>query len=355
MSDVVTSGVKEVRLGLFRICWEHLKLTLRRRVPTRTEIKLCGSQLGRSVLISLEVTPNQYQIKVLMQPKDVDKGLIDGKEPSKKHRKLNESLVSEENLENLVQPPKVWIEKAVSVDHIKVSQLHNYNNSWEGYLFHDETEEIKECLLMIWIDFGTNEVRQTHMNKQLVQMLYNQTYCDVQFQFKNGQSIGAHIVILSASSPVFAAMFKPEFKESQTRVVVIEDIDVQVFRHLLDYFYTSEAPRITRNEESSIMLLYEAADKYDVNHLKNECIKMLLMQLDMENAIEMLIWSTNHVIPKLLKAAMKKIVKNCKMLCSQPSWLNFMKNHPELCQEVTKKMAYLVDNSSDSDSSDSEY
>jgi hypothetical protein len=178
---------------------------------------------------------------------------------------LNESLVSEENLENLVvkQPKKVWLENAVSVRPIEVSKLYNYNNSWEGFFQH-ETSEVKECLLMIWIDYGTNEVRQTHMNRRLAGMLHNQTYCDVQFQFKNGQSIGAHIIILSASSPVFADMFQSILMKSGSHLVVIEDIDVQVFRHLLNYLYTNEAPQITRNEESNIMLLYEAAEKFDV-------------------------------------------------------------------------------------------
>jgi hypothetical protein len=82
MSDVVTSGVKEVRLGLFRICWKQSKRILRN---TSIKIELCGSQLGRSVLISLEVYPHQYQITVVTQPKFVDEESIDGKEPSKKH------------------------------------------------------------------------------------------------------------------------------------------------------------------------------------------------------------------------------------------------------------------------------
>jgi speckle-type POZ protein len=341
MSDVM-SDVEEVRHGLFRICWKHTKRILGISNINCKEIKLCGSQLGRSIVISLQVSPSQYvvtAVTVCTEPKVVS---MAGKELIEKRQKLDdESSKSEKNMEHWVEPQKVWIEIAGDkVNPITTLEICRNNSSWE--------EKKQEWSIIVWIDFG--EARKIHVNKGLAEMLHSQTHCDVQFQFKNGQSIGAHIVILSASSPVFAAMFKPEFKESQTRVVVIEDIDVQVFRHLLDYFYTSEAPRITRNEESSIMLLYEAADKYDVNDLKKECVEMLLMQLDTENAIELLIWSEFHVIPELLEAARKKIVKNYKMLCSQPSWLNLMKNHlmknhRKLFLKVTEEMADLVENS----------
>ncbi|EFX75726.1 hypothetical protein DAPPUDRAFT_306637 [Daphnia pulex] len=174
-------------------------------------------------------------------------------------------------------------------------------------------------------------------------MLHSQVHCDVQFHFKGEQSIGAHLVIISASSPVFSDMFQSSLKKSLNSVVFIEDIDVQVFKYLLDYLYTSEVPQLTRSEQMNIMLLYEAAVKYGVEDLKKECVEMLLMQLDMENAIELLIWSKFHVVPELLEAAMKMTVKNCKHLCSQPSWLNLMKNHLELGLEVTKEMADLVE------------
>jgi speckle-type POZ protein len=340
MSDVVTSGVKEVRHGLFRIYWKHSKRILRNN---SIKIELCGSQLGRSVLISLKVYPHQYVITVVTQPKVVDEESIDGKEPSKKSHKLNESLVlSEENLEDLVvkQPKKVWIENAGSVHPNEVLELNNYNNFWEVFLQH-ETSEVKECPFMIWIDYGTNEERLANRNKKIAQSLCNQTYCDVQFQFKNGQSIGAHIVILSASSPVFADMFQSSLKKSLNNVVLIEDIEVQVFRHLLHYLYTSEVPQLTRSEQMNTMLLYEAAVKYNVEELKNECVEMLMMQLNIENAIEVLIWSKIHVIPELLEEAMEFTVKNCKMLCSHPSWQNLFKNHLELCMEVFKKVAGL--------------
>lgn len=317
MSDVL-GEVEEVRLGLFRVCWKHSKRILRRSGTTSKQIELCGSQLGRAVTISFEVTPDLFRVMVLTQAEVVDTRSIAEKEPRQKRHKMCESPPKSEInkvWENMVQPKKVWFESAVRVSPIKVTELSNYNDSWEGCYLHP-ISEVEDCSIIVWIDFGTSEVRQTHMNKGLAEMLHSQAHCDVQFQFKDGQSVGAHIIILSASSHVFADMFQSIPKKSQTHVVDMEEIEVQVFKHLLDYLYTSKVPQITRNEQINIMLLYEAADKFGVEDLKKECVNLLLMQQDTENAIELLVWSKFHVIPKLFEGAMEMTVKNCKKLCT---------------------------------------
>ena len=44
---------------------------------------------------------------------------------------------------------------------------------------------------------------------------------EVTFKVKN-EAIQAHSIIVSAVSPVFSAMFQQDFKEKNTRVVIIE-------------------------------------------------------------------------------------------------------------------------------------
>lgn len=173
-------------------------------------------------------------------------------------------------------------------------------------------------------------------------MLHSQSLCDVNFFFKCGNSIGAHVVILSAGSPVFKAMFQSEFVESKTRRVDIDDIEMEVFNQLLIFLYSGKAPKLAVNDENTTKSLYEAADKYGVVLLQKECVKKLLSILSTENVIELFVWAQFHSIKKLLEKAMSFIMQNCEELCSRPEWLGFMKNHPETCLEAIQAMASIV-------------
>ncbi|EFX85820.1 hypothetical protein DAPPUDRAFT_45560 [Daphnia pulex] len=158
-------------------------------------------------------------------------------------------------------------------------------------------------------------------------MFYNQHLCDVHFDFKDSQTVGAHTVILSAGSPVFSAMFRSEFLESKTKKVNIIDIDIEVFRQLLIYLYTGSAPKLA--EENMTQLLFEAADKYNIDNLKTECTDVLLKCVNLDNAISLLIWSHFHSAAKLKEASLKFLAENSLEICSQPEWMDLIINYPE--------------------------
>ncbi len=42
---------------------------------------------------------------------------------------------------------------------------------------------------------------------------------------------------------------------------------------------------------------------------------------------------------------MKFVLKNCRKLCSQPEWMELMKNHPELCVQANQRTADLLQQS----------
>jgi len=86
-------------------------------------------------------------------------------------------------------------------------------------------------------------------------------FTDVDFLVGN-ESLGAHRFLLSASSPVFAAMFKSgmeEWEEAQTGVVRISDVDPVTFKNFLEFIYTGREAATAKKEE-----LLVVADKYQV-------------------------------------------------------------------------------------------
>lgn len=88
--------------------------------------------------------------------------------------------------------------------------------------------------------------------------------------------IYAHRFILSARSPIFAAMFKSGMSESQTSKVHIEGVDPTPFRDFLKFLYTGMLEPSADKEE-----LFVLADKYLVETLE-DCCKPATQSVDVE-------------------------------------------------------------------------
>jgi hypothetical protein len=86
--------------------------------------------------------------------------------------------------------------------------------------------------LTVWVDFGTVFVIFLNL---------------ASFKFQEGQNIGAHVLILSVVSPVFASMFQ----DSTDRKVEIVDFEMAIFTQLLTYFYTGVAQDVKGNHHSN--------------------------------------------------------------------------------------------------------
>jgi hypothetical protein len=351
--------VEEIRLGLFRIYWELDNSMWKKEDVYQEEFELCGSKKGREFYLNfeLQVVANKnrpYDFKITIEDLLCTDGNDSEKEekesthqsqqeqPQSKRQKLNKSTVPS-NMLPAMFPTYVWLDSHVSSTN-ELPLLEDEEGIWEVAV----TNPNIQPYIAVWMDFGTNEVKEKHVITGLADMFHNQKQCDVQFEFNDGQSVGAHVVILSAGSPVFAAMFQSDFLETKTRKVTIVDVEIAVFKQLLIFLYTGNAPRLA--EESITRLLFELADKYGVGALKDECVDVLLTQFNIENVIDMLVWAHFHSIEKLSKKAMKFLVKNFRKLCVQPEWMELMKNHPDLCLRANQQMAELLPKTESEDS-----
>jgi hypothetical protein len=352
MSDI---SVQELRRGLFSIIW---KLKFTGSSEKVEPVELCGSQVGQKITISYienytkGKSKNKYEYTLLVKETSWGNTTSDDSQ-------LNESsqVVEEMQLvqKQMYEVNKETLVKKKSADPLKLlksemsSPIHIWIKSRSIYRPYYPLKKIdsfkwkavgttnqQRDVLLLCVDFGSTNKSERNIITGLTEMFNNQHRCDVQFKFINEQTIGAHILILSAGSPVFAAMFQPCISESTTRQVTITDIKMEVFRQLLIHLYSGSAPKI--EEEIITQPLYLAADKYDIETLKSDCIDVLLKKLDINNAIEMLGWSHLHFIPKLFEFALKFLTDNRREICLLPKWLDFVRNHPELCALVTKRM-----------------
>jgi speckle-type POZ protein len=128
------------------------------------------------------------------------------------------------------------------------------------------------------------------------------------------------------------------FKEGQARTVNIEDIDSRVFRKLLQFLYTGSSGSSSKDPCDELQALFLAADKYQVDALKEICEEYLIRQLELENVLCHLEWAQLYGAEKLKEAAVTHIVHNRKEVWQLKEWEDFNKKCPDLFFLVCKRM-----------------
>ena len=73
----------------------------------------------------------------------------------------------------------------------------------------------------------------------------------------NSREFQCHKAILTARSPVLAAMFEHEMKERQLNLVEIEDMDPEVMADMLRFIYTGKVSRLFQCDSELFVYILE--------------------------------------------------------------------------------------------------
>ena len=149
------------------------------------------------------------------------------------------------------------------------------------------------------------------------------------------QDFPCHSLVLSARSPVFKAMFQANMKERESREVIIEDIEPAVFAEMLHFIYTGET-KDNALEKTSVELL-AAADKYELNSLKQACEDNLCSGLTKSNAVQYLILGDFYKSLKLREKALKKVATNMTSIVKTEAYQE-LKQYPDILIDIPKAM-----------------
>ncbi|KAL6658822.1 hypothetical protein ACP70R_002862 [Stipagrostis hirtigluma subsp. patula] len=117
--------------------------------------------------------------------------------------------------------------------------------------------------------------------KHLGALLRTPETADVAFTVQ-GESFRAHRIVLAARSPVFKATLSPEGETS--KVVTIDGVTPLAFKALLHFIYTDALPAMDdlggEEYQELVRNLLEAADRYDMERLKQVCRIIMEKGLD---------------------------------------------------------------------------
>lgn len=158
--------------------------------------------------------------------------------------------------------------------------------------------------------------------------------CDVVIKVGE-ENFYAHKLILISRSCVFEAMFSHDMKENKENEVTIPDINPKIFKKVLDFIYTDKVDDINSSAEE----LLEAADKYQLQRLKEMCEHSLFKILNAANAIRIMILADLHNAAQLEEFAINYVATNLIEFKNTEEYEALEENHPSLFLAVLKKYA----------------
>ena len=87
------------------------------------------------------------------------------------------------------------------------------------------------------------QVPDPSLGRELSQLLESGAGADVTFKVED-EELKAHRIVLTARSPMFAALLNSPMREGEEGVVTFPDVRVPVFRGVLHFVYTDSLPEV---------------------------------------------------------------------------------------------------------------
>jgi hypothetical protein len=324
---------KKIREGLFLISWRNYHHS----VPNK-EIIENVQQLDKNIFeickLSSKEVKSTLQLQTFLEVEIV----------------LAKAIKSSHKLESMtILATKEWDEDDRRNETIETQQKMNFigskwRSSWTEQLAigtcHHCNSNYRRNFIKILIDFNpfpADVVRSATIKKnQLLNLWKMKIPSDVVIKCEE-KSFEAHTFILASGSPVLAAMFQHDCEENQKKIIEIADIQPNVLRKLLHYFYTGDA---NLEQDADVAELMVAADKYAVDSLKEECGQHLSHKLTVENAGHYLVLAHTINAAKLRESSLNFMARNAKAICSRrKEWIEITKSYPELCLDIMQLMA----------------
>jgi BTB/POZ domain len=186
---------------------------------------------------------------------------------------------------------------------------------------------------------GTVEVSNTRdlkptktLNSSVTNLLANNSLTDVTLKVKE-KELKAHRVILAATSPVFQAMFQEGYKEHEDNYVNIQDIDSDVFEVFLRFLYSGEVDKL----DEMYLDLFAAADKYDVQPLREICLQHMAKNISVDNAVDILALADRYDVENIKLQAQKFITNNMAGVMKTDSWAALLGIYSKIAKQTIQQ------------------
>ncbi|XP_065203504.1 speckle-type POZ protein B-like [Planococcus citri] len=178
-----------------------------------------------------------------------------------------------------------------------------------------------------------NTIHLKQLSDNLASVLENPNFADFTITAK-GKNYQVHKNILAARSTYFAKMFESGMKENQQNCVEITDVNEDIMGEMLKFIYTGMCENLDKLADDLLI----AANKYDIDHLKQVCVESIYSKsLCVENALKILILADQYNANKLKSRVIDFIVANSSEIMASAMWDEIMPAYPHLLNSVCKE------------------
>jgi speckle-type POZ protein len=137
-------------------------------------------------------------------------------------------------------------------------------------------------------------------------MFEDESLADFELECNDGKTLKCHKFILAARSPVFRTMLSVDMKESREGFVIVPDLSSIVMKEVLRFMYCSTVENL---DEVAKDLIF-AAEKYELNKLKEICFDKINEGLSKANVIQ-----TLHIANKISES--EELFEKCARLIAR--------------------------------------
>lgn len=149
-------------------------------------------------------------------------------------------------------------------------------------------------------------------------------------QNQKTMDFAVHKVVLAARSEVFRAMFT--FSENKQISTVIEDFNVKVVAAMVEYMYTGMVDeRLMRKRAQDLLRI---ADYYNLEELHNQCETVMAENLDVENAMDILVFADKFNCHYLKQVTVQFISCHKKDVVETSGFKKISATHPHLIVDL---------------------
>ena len=163
----------------------------------------------------------------------------------------------------------------------------------------------------------------------LTSLIDHPQFSDVTFLVEN-RKVRANKAILAVRSDHFRACLYGGMREQKDEVIVIEDVQYEVFRMILEFLYTDQVAAIS--SDNAVPLLV-AAEQFMLERLKALCQDFIRTEINSENVVETLITAHHHRAFSLKDICIDFICTNYEAV-KRSIHFRDMVQEPELMMEI---------------------
>ena len=167
------------------------------------------------------------------------------------------------------------------------------------------------------------------LGSSLLALLESGDLADIKLK-SDAATVYAHKLILSARSPVFAAMFGRGMAEAEAREVTLEGVTPYSLYSLVHFLYSEELREGAMDEAEALLA---AADQYEVPRLVALCERELCGVISQGNAARLLVLADRHRAAQLKEACLDYIALHAEAVMTSEGWQQ-LGTQPTLLQEL---------------------